>query len=83
MVTGAAIAIGLLASGLSIPQLFLVVAIMNAVVTFYIFNLVPEFLMRFFVWALVHSIYRLRIDGIEMHSTNRPVFARLQPPQFC
>jgi hypothetical protein len=56
MVAAAGVAIALLASGLSIPELFLVLAIMNAAVAYYIFKLVPEFLMRFIVWALVHSI---------------------------
>jgi 1-acyl-sn-glycerol-3-phosphate acyltransferase len=34
-------------------------------VAIYIYTLVPEFLMRFLVWILVHSIYRLRVKGIE------------------
>ena len=65
MVAAAAVAIALLSSGLSIPELFLVMALMNAAVAFYIFKLVPEFLMRFVVWALIHSIYRLRVKGVE------------------
>ncbi len=38
-------------------------AILNAVVALYIFTLVPEFLMRFLVWILIHTIYRVRIHG--------------------
>lgn len=49
--------------GLSIPELFLITAILNAVVAIYIFSLVPEFLMRFLVWILIHTIYRVRITG--------------------
>jgi 1-acyl-sn-glycerol-3-phosphate acyltransferase len=65
MVVGAAAAAGLLASGLSIPQLFGVAAICNAAVAIYIFGLVPEFLLRFIVWLLVHSVYRLDKRGME------------------
>jgi 1-acyl-sn-glycerol-3-phosphate acyltransferase len=65
MVAAAGIAIGLLASGLSIPQLILVLAVMNAAVALYIYTLVPEFLMRFLVWILIHSVYRLRKVGLE------------------
>lgn len=47
---------------LSIPQLFLVVALLNAAVALYIYSLVPEFLMRFIVWMIVHAFYRVKKD---------------------
>jgi 1-acyl-sn-glycerol-3-phosphate acyltransferase len=50
---------------LTIPDLFLISAILNAVVAVYIFSLVPEFLMRFLVWLLIHTIYRVRVTGME------------------
>ena len=65
MVAAAGIAIGLFTAGVSIPQLLLVTALMNAVVALYIYRLVPEFLMRFVVWLLIHSVYRLKKEGIE------------------
>jgi hypothetical protein len=65
MVAAAAIAIGLLAAGVTIPQLILVTALMNAAVALYIYTLVPEFLMRFIVWLLIHSVYRLQKSGLE------------------
>ena len=65
MVAAAALAIGLFAAGLTIPQLILVTALLNAVVAIYIYMLVPEFLMRFLVWMLVHSVYRLEKSGLE------------------
>lgn len=46
MVAAAGIAIGLFSLGLTIPQLLLATALMNAVVALYIYKLVPEFLMR-------------------------------------
>ncbi|GGD33253.1 MFS transporter [Pseudoxanthomonas indica] len=51
--------------GLSIPQVFLALAVANALVAIWIFLLVPEFLMRFLSWVLVRSLYRLRLHGIE------------------
>jgi 1-acyl-sn-glycerol-3-phosphate acyltransferase len=66
MVISAVMAMLLLgAAGLSIPDLFLVTAILNAVVAIYIFSLVPEFLMRFLVWILIHTVYRVRMTGEE------------------
>jgi 1-acyl-sn-glycerol-3-phosphate acyltransferase len=65
MVAAAALAIGLFAAGLTIPQLFLVAAVMNAAVALYIYALVPEFLMRFMVWILIHTVYRLEKNGLE------------------
>ncbi len=60
MVAGALVSVALLNSDLTIPQLFLVLALMNAAVAVYIYTLVPEFLMRLIVWLLVHTIYRIR-----------------------
>ncbi|HXS53901.1 MAG TPA: MFS transporter [Usitatibacter sp.] len=65
MIVASLFAIALLKSGFTIPQLFLVLAILNAAVAAHIYMLVPEFLMRFLCWILVHSIYRLEKSGIE------------------
>ena len=65
MVLAAASGIGLRLAGLSIPQLFLVTAIVNAAVGIYIFTVIPEFLMRFVIWMLVHTVYRLEQRGLE------------------
>ncbi len=51
--------------GLSIPQLFLGTAILNALVAIYIYTLVPEFLMRFLSWILVSALYRIQPEGLE------------------
>ena len=59
--------------GLAIPDLFLISAILNAVVAVYIFTLVPEFLMRFLVWLLIHTIYRVRVSGEEHIPQDGPV----------
>jgi 1-acyl-sn-glycerol-3-phosphate acyltransferase len=65
MVGSAAMSIVLLKAGVTIPQLFLVTALLNAVVAIYIYTLVPEFLMRFLIWILIHTVYRLDTRGME------------------
>jgi 1-acyl-sn-glycerol-3-phosphate acyltransferase len=65
MVLSAALSIALLRAGLTIPELILVVGLLNAGVAVYIYMLVPEFLMRFLVWVLVHSVYRLEEEGLQ------------------
>jgi 1-acyl-sn-glycerol-3-phosphate acyltransferase len=65
MVASAGIALGLLKAGLTIPQLFLATGLMNAIVAIYIYSLVPEFLMRFLAWLLIHSLYRVDKQGLE------------------
>ncbi|MDR6991756.1 MFS transporter [Luteimonas sp. 3794] len=51
--------------GLSIPQVFLALAIANGLVALWIFTIVPEFLMRFVSMLLVRVLYRLRLRDIE------------------
>ncbi|MBC8023655.1 MAG: MFS transporter [Burkholderiales bacterium] len=65
MIAAALMATALLRAGLTLPQLFLVVGVMNAAVAAYIYLLVPEFLMRFICWLLIHSVYRLEKRGLE------------------
>lgn len=65
MVTAALMAILLFKAGFSIPQVLLVTAVLNAIVAIYIFTLVPEFLMRFLVWIIVNTLYRLRVEGLD------------------
>ncbi|MBK8285444.1 MAG: MFS transporter [Ahniella sp.] len=66
MVIASIISVGLLAKiGLTIPQLLLATAIMNAIVAIYIFTLVPEFLMRFLVWIFINLLYRIDLKGLD------------------
>lgn len=64
MVGASLLAVALLAVGLTIPQLFLVTGLMNGAVAIYIYGLVPEFLLRFLCWILIHTVYRLAKSGI-------------------
>ncbi|MBN8726950.1 MAG: MFS transporter [Xanthomonadales bacterium] len=72
MVAAAALGIGLTALGLSIPQIFLVVALLNIAVAAYIYTLVPEFLMRFLSWLLVSLLYRIRSQGLDQVPAHGP-----------
>ena len=65
MVAASALAVTLLRLGLSIPELFLVLAVLNIAVAVYIYGLLPEFLMRFLAWVLITLFYRIRITGLE------------------
>ena len=63
MIGSSVIAGALLKSGFTIPQIFLFTGLANAVVAFYIFMLVPEYLLRFVAWVLSHFIYRFKVRG--------------------
>lgn len=65
MVLAAGLAILGLSLGMTIPQLFLLTGALNALVAIYIYKLVPEFLFRFLVWLLIHSVYRLEKRGLD------------------
>lgn len=65
MVVASGMAALCLSYGMTIPQLLLLTAIMNAVVAAYIYSLIPEFLLRFVAWILMSFMYRLRKQGID------------------
>lgn len=72
MVAAAIMAIVLLNSGLNVPQLLLVVAVLNALVALYIFILVPEFLARFIAYLAAKALYRLEVKNIERVPNDGP-----------
>jgi 1-acyl-sn-glycerol-3-phosphate acyltransferase len=65
MIASSVIAGVLIKLGLSIPQIFLLVGLANAVVAFYIFMLVPEYLLRFVAWVASRLVYRFQVRGDE------------------
>ena len=73
MVSAAVLSIVVLQSGFSIPQLFIVIAILNAVVAIYIYSLLPEFLMRFLAWIVINVVYRIRPKGLDNIPRTGPV----------
>ncbi len=66
MVAGAGLAIVCLGVvGMSIPDFMLTVILMNIAVAVFIFNQVPEFAMRFLIWMLSHTMYRVQQEGLD------------------
>ena len=63
MIVSAILAGALLKAEFTIPQIFLFVGLANGVVAFYIFMLVPEYLLRFIAFTMSRCIYRFKITG--------------------
>ena len=57
----AAVLLGVL--GFTVPQIFLVTALLNLVVVAYVFILAPEFVLRFVSYIMAHVIYRFKIKN--------------------
>ena len=53
----------LLAAGWTIPEVFGLVGVLNALVALYIFLLVPEYLLRFLAFVLTRLVYRFKVEG--------------------
>jgi 1-acyl-sn-glycerol-3-phosphate acyltransferase len=54
-----------LAEGASVPLLLLFTALLNAAVAVFVYSLVPEFLLRFLSWLLIHTLYRITEEGLD------------------
>ncbi|VVE76850.1 MFS transporter [Pandoraea sputorum] len=65
MVVSALMAMMLTKAGLTIDQLYLVTGIFNALVAVYLYTLLPEFLIRFVMWLMLHTIYRIEVKGAD------------------
>ena len=65
MIVSAILAGALLGAKFTIPQVFLFTGLANVVVAFYIFMLVPEYLLRFVAFIASRIIYRFKITGDE------------------
>ena len=51
--------------GVSTSTILLVSTLLLAAVSIYIFTLLPEFLLRLIMWVLIHTIYRVREEGLD------------------
>ncbi|MDE2625804.1 MAG: MFS transporter [Burkholderiales bacterium] len=61
-----AIGVGaLLAAHFTIPQVFLITGLLNAVVASGVFMLVPEYLLRFVAFVVTRVVYRFEVRGDE------------------
>jgi 1-acyl-sn-glycerol-3-phosphate acyltransferase len=66
-----AIAVPILISfGNGVLEILLITAILNFIVSVYIFTLIPEFFMRFVIWVLAGTIYRVSYEGRKHIPTN-------------
>lgn len=51
--------------GMDYPQIFAALAIVNLLVSVYIYTLIPEFTVRFIAYLITHFLYRLKVVGEE------------------
>ncbi len=65
MLMGAALLMALYALGFSVPDVFIILAVLNLGVAIYLYFLVPEFTLRLWSWLLVNLLYRLKVRGQE------------------
>jgi 1-acyl-sn-glycerol-3-phosphate acyltransferase len=72
MIASALIAGALLKTGFTVPQVFGLLGVANAIVAAYIFLLVPEYLLRFVAWIASRLVYRFRISGDEHIPSSGP-----------
>ncbi len=68
MVLSSLMLVAMLAAGVSIPGIFLALALLNVAVAIYIYTVIPEFLLRFLAWCLTNLLYRVRV----VHPDNIP-----------
>jgi len=65
IVVASVVLFALLGRGLDAPQIFAVLAAVNAFVAVYIYLVIPEFMLRFVTWILSNIFYRVRLTGHE------------------
>ena len=57
-------------AGLTADRIILLFGVVTLVASLYVLSVVPEFLVRFCLWLLTHTIYRIRIEG-QQHVPSR------------
>jgi 1-acyl-sn-glycerol-3-phosphate acyltransferase len=65
MIASALLVGALLHFDFTLPEVFLIMGLLNALVAGYIFLLVPEYLIRFIAFITTHFIYRFKVRGDE------------------
>jgi 1-acyl-sn-glycerol-3-phosphate acyltransferase len=65
MVVSSLMLVALLARQVTIPGIFLILALLNIAVAIYIYTVIPEFLLRFVAWCLANILYRVRLEHSE------------------
>ncbi len=65
MVVGAAISAALLERGATVPELFLLMALLNGVVVVYVTRLLPGALVKAFMAWVLDVLYRVEVQGLK------------------
>ncbi len=63
MVIGSALLMLFFYLNFSLPLILAIFAILNLLVSFYIYSIVPEFTLRFLMWMVARICYHLKISG--------------------
>lgn len=63
MIASALFAITGFSLGLDVKDILFITIVFNALVSIYIFTIIPEFLMRFMVWIIMSIFYKVKIEG--------------------
>jgi acyl-[acyl-carrier-protein]-phospholipid O-acyltransferase/long-chain-fatty-acid--[acyl-carrier-protein] ligase len=58
--------------GLSSDQIILILGILTFVLTVYALYVLPDFVVRFVLWVLTHTLYRIRVVGQQNIPTHGP-----------
>jgi 1-acyl-sn-glycerol-3-phosphate acyltransferase len=66
MVASALVTMLFFKAGLNTLEIIFVTALMNTAVCIYIFILIPEFVMRFIVWILASTVYKITYEGRDL-----------------
>jgi 1-acyl-sn-glycerol-3-phosphate acyltransferase len=72
MVVSALMAMAITKAGFTIDQLYLVTGVLNALVAIYLYLRLPEFLIRFMMWLLLHTLYRIHVKGSDQIPDDGP-----------
>src|SRR4029077_11034352 len=65
--------------GLPADRIILVFGVLTLAASIYVLSVVPEFLIRFCLWLLTHTIYRIRIGGQEPWPSRGPALLVCNP----
>lgn len=72
MVAGQVGLIAFYKAGFAVVDVMFALFVLNTAVAIYIYTVVPEFMLRFMVWALSVVVYRLRVVGHEKLPVDGP-----------